>query len=379
MECPKCGHQQENTLECEACGVCFEKLRPRQSTAGANVGAGSRPQPQDPGLGFGAIATAAACTGLIVFAIMRMRAPAQPDSSVAGGPVRAATTALSASRAPSATAEPMQQLPGARSQRNAIEAARSATVFVRTEWGMGSGFIIDADCHAITNRHVVETDGARVAERYVQDPETKVRIENAQRQLSAEITREQQQRRAIDGQLGMNTERLQLEQNILAMQHQLVDLTGQVSDAISSKVEAAGRSGFTVTMIDGTEFNGLHAEFASTLDLALIKLPIDHCPYVTSGDSRKLSVGQRLYTIGSPSGLAYTVTSGIFSGERHDGALRLLQTDAPINPGNSGGPLITEDGQVIGINTMVLRGTQGIGFAIPIEAVYEEAAFRLTR
>jgi S1-C subfamily serine protease len=68
------------------------------------------------------------------------------------------------------------------------------------------------------------------------------------------------------------------------------------------------------------------------------------------------------------------VTSGIFSGERGEGHERLLQTDAPINPGNSGGPLITENGEVIGINTLVLRGTQGIGFAIPIEAAFDDFA-----
>jgi S1-C subfamily serine protease len=83
-------------------------------------------------------------------------------------------------------------------------------------------------------------------------------------------------------------------------------------------------------------------------------------------------VGSRLYTIGNPAGLAYTVTSGIFSGERQEGGQRLLQTDAPINPGNSGGPLLLESGAVIGINTMVLRGAQGVGFAIPIEAALDE-------
>jgi S1-C subfamily serine protease len=69
--------------------------------------------------------------------------------------------------------------------------------------------------------------------------------------------------------------------------------------------------------------------------------------------------------------MTYTLTSGVFSGERVDGDMRFLQTDAPINPGNSGGPLITEDGRVVGVNTMVLRDTQGIGFALPIEAVFD--------
>jgi S1-C subfamily serine protease len=90
------------------------------------------------------------------------------------------------------------------------------------------------------------------------------------------------------------------------------------------------------------------------------------------GSSTELEVGERLFTIGNPVGLAYTVTSGVFSGQRSDGEQRLLQTDAPINPGNSGGPLLEENGQVVGINTLVLRGAQGIGFAIPIETAYEE-------
>jgi S1-C subfamily serine protease len=84
------------------------------------------------------------------------------------------------------------------------------------------------------------------------------------------------------------------------------------------------------------------------------------------------SVGARLHTIGYPVGLEFTVTSGVFSGERQKDNQRLLQTDAPINPGNSGGLLLNESGAVIGINTLRMRGAQGIGFAIPIEDALQE-------
>jgi S1-C subfamily serine protease len=79
-----------------------------------------------------------------------------------------------------------------------------------------------------------------------------------------------------------------------------------------------------------------------------------------------------VYTIGNPSGLAYTVTTGVVSGLREMNGKSYVQTDAPINAGNSGGPLINEQGRVIGINSMVMRGVNGIGFAIPIETMYAE-------
>lgn len=261
---------------------------------------------------------------------------------------------------------------GALPARNPIEAARNATVFIRTGWGLGSGFIIDEDCHVITNRHVVETDGARVANNVVREPEVQARMLVAQQQLQAAIAREQQLRRQLTNQPGTNLEQLKLDQHIVAMQQELADLPGRFSEFITQKVEGSGHSGFSATLVDGREFTSLHAQYASNVDLAIFQLPASHCPHIPSGHSTGLAFGQRLYTVGNPSGLAYTVTSGVFSGERGEGKERVLQTDAPINPGNSGGPLVTESGQVVGINTMVARGLQGIGFAIPIEAVYEE-------
>jgi S1-C subfamily serine protease len=79
-----------------------------------------------------------------------------------------------------------------------------------------------------------------------------------------------------------------------------------------------------------------------------------------------------VYTVGHPVGLRHSVTSGIISGFREHAGVRYIQTDAPINPGNSGGPLIDLNGEVVGVNTMILADTEGIGFAIPIEVVLDE-------
>jgi S1-C subfamily serine protease len=277
-------------------------------------------------------------------------------------------------------AQPAPQFPGPQSQStespdssNAIEAARRATVLIKTGWGLGSGFIIDADCNVVTNRHVVETDGAKVANEFVQDPETDERVAAARQELIDTINREERLREALNGRNAANLERAELDRHIAIMRQRLADLsTNRLKQAITQKVEGAGHTGFVASLVDGRQFDSLHADFAANSDLALFKLPTTHCPYIPTGHSTRLSFGQRLFTIGNPSGLAYTVTSGVFSGERGTGSERLLQTDAPINPGNSGGPLVTERGEVIGINTMVLRGTQGIGFAIPIEAAFTE-------
>lgn len=110
-------------------------------------------------------------------------------------------------------------------------------------------------------------------------------------------------------------------------------------------------------------------------DLAVIQIKAPDLVPAVLGDSRNLQVGQKVYAIGNPFGLAGTMTRGIVSSIRPvrepNGATidEAIQTDASINPGNSGGPLINWHGEVIGINTMILSSVSqsaGIGFAIPI-------------
>jgi S1-C subfamily serine protease len=110
-------------------------------------------------------------------------------------------------------------------------------------------------------------------------------------------------------------------------------------------------------------------------DLAVIQIKAPDLIPAVLGDSRNLQVGQKVYAIGNPFGLAGTMTRGIVSSIRPvrepNGATidEAIQTDAAINPGNSGGPLMNWHGEVIGINTMILSSVgqnSGVGFAIPI-------------
>jgi S1-C subfamily serine protease len=110
-------------------------------------------------------------------------------------------------------------------------------------------------------------------------------------------------------------------------------------------------------------------------DLAVVQIKAPDLQPMTLGESSHLQVGQKVYAIGNPFGLAGTLTRGIVSSIRQvkepDGMVidDAIQTDAAINPGNSGGPLLNWHGEVIGINTMIASSvgqSAGIGFAIPV-------------
>jgi serine protease Do len=133
----------------------------------------------------------------------------------------------------------------------------------------------------------------------------------------------------------------------------------------------AGADEIKVKLTDGREFKGEVKGADEKLDLALVKIVgKDHFPVALLGDSDTIKVGEWVMAIGNPFGLEQTVTAGIISatgrvigsGPYDD----YLQTDASINPGNSGGPLFNGRGEVIGINTAIVAGGQGIGFAIPV-------------
>ncbi len=139
----------------------------------------------------------------------------------------------------------------------------------------------------------------------------------------------------------------------------------------------------TVVFNDGSRVPGIIVGRDPLTDLAVLKVDVSNATVAQLGDSAALAVGDPVIAIGSPLGLAGTVTTGIVSakdrpvrlqggGSDTDAVIDAVQTDAAVNPGNSGGPLVDASGAVVGINTAIRTlggdssGSIGLGFAIPI-------------
>jgi serine protease Do len=150
----------------------------------------------------------------------------------------------------------------------------------------------------------------------------------------------------------------------------IVDPKGYI---LTSNHVIQGAEDIEVTLSDKREFKGKSIGTDPMTDIAVVKIDAEHLQTIKWGDSDRLKVGETVLAIGSPYGLAGTVTMGIVSavGRANVGIASyedFIQTDAAINPGNSGGALVNVRGELIGINTAIFSttgGYQGIGFAVP--------------
>ncbi len=142
-----------------------------------------------------------------------------------------------------------------------------------------------------------------------------------------------------------------------------------------TNAHVVGRSrSVTVSLPDGSTHEGNVVGADSATDLAVAHIDGNHFPAAELGNSARLRVGQLVIAIGNPLGFSFTVSAGVVSAlgrtlRAQDGRPMdaIVQSDVALNPGNSGGPLVDSRGRVVGINTAVILGAQGLGFSVPID------------
>jgi S1-C subfamily serine protease len=133
-----------------------------------------------------------------------------------------------------------------------------------------------------------------------------------------------------------------------------------------------GSKRLVVSLTNGTTHAATLVGTDPATDLAVIRTDSANLPFATLGESASLRVGQLVIAIGNPFGFQSTVSTGVVSAlgralRSREGRLieNIIQHTAPLNPGNSGGPLVDSRGRIVGLNTAIIMGAQGIGFSIP--------------
>ncbi|MDR3629087.1 MAG: trypsin-like peptidase domain-containing protein [Desulfocapsaceae bacterium] len=376
--CPKCKSKLTNKVECRTCGVIFEKYFQAEARkkAQAEKDAEGKEKSKKRSMIVLAGLILAGCLVTAFSFLGRVSSPPAlppaPGSLPSGG--NTITREEPSQQSPVVqrpqTGESMGKGGGDTGDKRFIQDASNATVTVQTPWGVfGSGFFINENS-VVTNKHVVEFNN----ESY---DEFRKRVGQGKKDLALEVEAIQELKRRLermpDGPNRMQVANLiqQKEAGLNSYQTKLQEAERKLAELEQKKSSQDIR----IILADGSEHSVSNVIMSDTHDLALLKVYSAKTPILKrSRDGHPLEQGDTVYTIGSPRGFRNTVTSGIFSGYRKmkDKDDIYLQVDAPINPGNSGGPLIDGHGNVYGINTMIVTNSEGLGFAIPIETVFED-------
>ncbi len=376
MQCPKCNHIQAESAECRKCGVIFARYEAyEQRKKDLAEQKSQTTQARTSGiLKFSQVIVLVLVVAATTYYFTRPKGTEPQPASMTEQVSEAVVEVTAVEKEPKSNTTPanfetqksgvIRSLVG-----SPVERAREATVSIETPWGTGSGFFIEKN-HIVTNRHVVEFNSSDLKE--MRDKiRTNRKLIDLEEQKIDELR--QQMEEMPDGPT-----KSQLEIIIKERKKYMAKVMKQQreSEKKLAKLEReAANPEIKIILSDGSSHTIGYMLTSQNYDLALLSLYSHEGRFLRRPPEGKvIRQGDKVFTIGSPVGLRHTVTSGVFSGfrERETDDQVFLQTDAAINPGNSGGPLIDENGFVHGVNTMIVRDTEGIGFAIPIEKVFEE-------
>lgn len=371
IRCPKCSHEQRGGRECEACGVIFSRYKKVQERQQQQQAADELARDRKRKWLWSAVQTLVlvllTAGGTYYYVSSTRNTPALPTAQP---PTITEERPSAPESARADTPRPAVQPRGEVAGRPmTIEEARQATVSIETPWGSGSGFFV-TDNFIVTNRHVVKMEETQLADfrhkvkttrDLVELEKQKIRDLHARLRETNHVPTRKQIKIIIDeSERNLNTIMPQLE---------------EAEQRLARMEEKPRPDDIKIILADGSTHVANFLLISDRHDLAILSLFVNEVKHLQRPPkNQRIQQGDKVFTIGSPVGLRNTVTAGVFSGYRKDPSNErlYLQTDAPINPGNSGGPLIDENGYVQGVNTMILQNTEGIGFAIPIDTVFEE-------
>jgi S1-C subfamily serine protease len=356
MECPRCHHSQDEEIECIGCGVLFEKYHHQQETLQKQSAAAP-----------GAPCASAPRRWIAWLAIAGVGAVTAPLLTVLGRSDHIVLTNTSERQATSESV-PLAGLAGrltvALAPASAIERARLATVNIKTPWGLGSGFFINAECQIVTNRHIVDAERAILKlEKQIVAFEKGIRSKQESIQYSEAAIK----RGGLADQDVATIELFVVERReaIVLMSDKLQEFYLQ-----RENIRLSGES-VVVKIVDGTEYPTRGFVKSRKHDLALLQIEEKDCPFLQPAPGDSVRVGTPVHALGSPLNLEATVPSGIllhFAFEVVRGtSTDLLLTSLTFDTSNSGGPVIDESGQVLGVITLRAKKVKFRGFAIPID------------
>ncbi|PCH85784.1 MAG: serine protease [Piscirickettsiaceae bacterium] len=278
--------------------------------------------------------------------------------------------------------------------KTAIEKATLAVVTVKSKLGSGSGFFVTDSCYLISNRHVVrpavgkqwDATQAKIKQNESSFKSSRQKVDAEKERLRINKQRLDEfktymtglspgsNRRSAEDEYALYLKSYQQDKakyDVISKKFAKQEQTfkRQQSDFNFSSSLANTAQSFDIILKDNTKVKANLVKVSNSDDLALLKINNCKAPYLSFERSSGVSQGMDIYAIGSPLGLRDQLTKGTVTQISRHG----ISTDAQILPGNSGGPLVTEEGRVVGVNTLKVslrtRLGEGFGIAIPVRKI----------